>query len=122
MNGASPGAAIEEARTTAAAEAVKADRARWRAVTMLDEAQGREALAEHLYATTEMSAAEIEATLALAPKAEAMVETGNPQVEEYERSRIVGAGLGGGWGRPTAADRWKATAERIDAHRKTFGR
>jgi hypothetical protein len=54
----------------------------------LDEAKGREDLAEHLY-TTEMSVEDVRATLAKAPKAEAAKEDS----EFYDRARITGAGL-----------------------------
>ena len=91
-------AALETARAEAAIEAVKADRERRSAVMALDEAKGREALAEHLYATTEISAEQIKATLAAAPKA---AEEKAP-AEDYERTRLAGAGLGG---KPQAAAR-----------------
>ena len=84
-------AAIKTERAEAAAEAVKADRERRQAIMALDEAKGREALAEHLYATTEMSAEQIKATLAAAPKA-----AEEKQVEDYERRRLAGTGLGAG--------------------------
>ncbi len=104
-------AAIKTARAEAAAEAVKADRERRQAIMALDEAKGREALAEHLYATTEMSAEQIKATLAAAPK------TGESPAEDYERARLVGAGLGGpAKSAPAAAaDGWKAAAAKINA-------
>lgn len=107
-------AALEEARKTAATEAIKADRERRQAIMALDEAKGREALAEHLYATTEMSAEQIKATLAAAPKVAEESPAG-----DYERARLAGAGLGGG-AKPApvaAADGWKATATRINARR-----
>lgn len=85
-------AALETARAEAADNAVKADRERRSAVMALDEAKGREALAEHLYATTEMSAEQIKATLAAAPKA----SDEKAPAENYERTRLAGTGLGGG--------------------------
>ena len=91
-------AAIKTARAEGAAEAVKADRERRQAIMALDEAKGRDALAEHLYATTEMSVEQIKATLAAAPKA---AEESAP-AEDYERGRLAGAGLGG---KPKAAAR-----------------
>lgn len=102
-------AAIATARSEAAAEAVRADRERRQAIMALDEAKGREALAEHLYATTEMTADQIKATLAAAPKAE------DVKAEDYERARLAGAGLGGA-AKPTA-DGWKAAATKINARR-----
>lgn len=104
-------AALETARAEAAAGAVKADRERRQSIMALDEAKGREALAEHLYATTEMSAEQIKATLAIAPKAE---ET---PVEDYGRARLAGAGLGGTPKAAPAADGWKAAAAKINNRR-----
>jgi ATP-dependent protease ClpP protease subunit len=96
---------IESAcRAEAAVGAVKADRARRQSIMALDEAKGREALAEHLYANTEMTVEEIKAT---------------PLIEDYEQSRILGAGLGGPMRRPTAAEGWKAIADGTDTRRKT---
>lgn len=109
-----PAAAIETARAEAAAEAVKADRERRRAVLALDEAKGREALAEHLCAATEMSAEQIKATLAAAPKA-----AEESPAEGYERARLAGSGLGGPEKSApvAAADGWKAAAAKINARR-----
>ena len=79
----------------AKAEAVKADRERRAAIMALDEAKGREALAEHLYDTTEMSADAIKAVLAKAPKAEGAPQASSQPPAEYEQARAAGAGLGG---------------------------
>ena len=88
---------LEAARKEAATAAVKADRERRQAILALDEAKGREALAEHLYASTEMSVEDIKTALAAAPKAEAP-KADAPKTDpaaEYEQNRINGAGLGG---------------------------
>ena len=71
----------------AQADAVKADRERRAAIMALDEAKGREALAEHLYATTEMSVDAVKATLAAASATE------KPQPDA---AKLATAGLGGG--------------------------
>jgi hypothetical protein len=64
-------AAIAAARAEAAAEAVKADRERWRTIMALEEAQGREGLADHLYATTDMPPELVRQALAVSPRAAA---------------------------------------------------
>jgi len=94
---------IEAAKAQAAQAAVKADRERRAAIMALDEAKGREALAEHLYDMTEMSAEEIKGVLAKAPVT-ASAPAENPATE-IERTRAAGAGLGG---QPTAqkTDPW----------------
>ena len=71
----------------AQADAVKADRERRAAIMALDEAKGREALAEHLYASTEMSVDAVKATLAAASATE------KPQPDA---AKLATAGLGGG--------------------------
>lgn len=103
---------IEAERAAAAKAAVEADRARRAAIMSLEEAAGREALAEHLY-TTEMSVDDIRATLAKAPKASAT----EADPDAYERARIAGAGLGGpAHQKPTAAA-WGGVADKINARR-----
>jgi len=87
----------------AKAQAVKADRKRRAAIMALDEAKGREALAEHLYGTTEMSAEEIKGVLAKAPAQAAQTQT--QPAGEPDRAHVAGAGLGG---RPKAEARRKA--------------
>ncbi|PWE52286.1 peptidase S14 [Metarhizobium album] len=79
-----------EAATAATADAVKADRDRRTAIMSLDEAKGREALAEHLFSTGSTAEA-AKAVLALAP---APVASETP--ENYEAARMAGAELGGG--------------------------
>ena len=59
----------------------------------LDEAKGREGLAEHLYASTEMSVDAIKAALAAAPAPDAAPAA-------PEAARMASAGLGGASGRP----------------------
>lgn len=65
--------ARQQARTEGAAqaarEAVAADRARTAAIMASDEAQGRTELAQHLANTTDMTAEDVRAALAKAPKA-----------------------------------------------------
>lgn len=89
---------------TAAADAVKADRIRRAEVMALEEAKGREKLAERL-ATTSMSVDDIKATLADAPKAEA-----NNDAEMHEQRRLNGEGLNGGR-KPAASVRTGNQAE-----------
>lgn len=52
-----------------AAEAVRADRTRRAAIMALDEAKGREALAEHLYTATDWTVDEVKSALMTAPDA-----------------------------------------------------
>lgn len=68
------------------ADAVKADRERRAAIMALDEAKGREALAEHLYATTDMAVDAVKAVLSAAPTA---------QPEAPEAANLATAGLAG---------------------------
>lgn len=84
---------IEKAKREAAAAAVTAYRDRRKAVLALDEAKGREALAEHLVESTDMSVDAVKAVLAAAPKAEA--KAGDDEAD-YERQRLNGEGLSGG--------------------------
>lgn len=56
-------------QATAIAEAVKAYRERRKAIMALDEAKGRETLADHLADNTAMDVETAKATLAAAPKA-----------------------------------------------------
>ena len=70
----------------AQADAVKADRERRAAIMALDEAKGREQLAEHLYATTEMTPDAVKAVLSAAPSA---------QPVQPEAANLATAGLGG---------------------------
>ena len=107
-------AAIEAARAEAAATAVKADRERRAAVMALDEAKGRETLADHLYGSTEMTVDQIKATLAASPKA---MEVKPDPKAEYDASRAaaVGAGLGGSPTPATASDGWKKVSAKINA-------
>lgn len=89
-------AAIAAARTEAAQAAVKADRERRASILALDEAKGRESLAEHLYASTEMDVETVKATLAAAPKAQDPAPASDPAADyEANRTAAAGAGLGG---------------------------
>ncbi|MBV6650483.1 MAG: Clp protease ClpP [Hoeflea sp.] len=86
----------DEATANAVREAVKADRSRHAEIMALDEAKGREALAAHLHATTEMSVDEVKAVLASAPAAAAAdaEEEDKPSAAAYDKSRAAaGAGL-----------------------------
>lgn len=101
----------------AKADAVKADRERRAAIMALDEAKGREALAERLYDTTEMSADAIKDVLATAPKAEGASPASGQPPADYEQARAAGAGLGG---QPTAntSDKGKISPSEIYASRR----
>lgn len=82
---------IEEATATAARAAVKADRERHAAIMALEEAKGREPLAAHLHATTEMSVEEVKAVLSVAPAVDAEEK---PSPATYDKTRAAaGAGL-----------------------------
>ena len=94
MPPAATAAEIEKATAEAADKAVAADREKRSKVLALDNAKGREALAEHLYATT-MSVEEIDAALAKAPKATAAEDDETP--DGYARAR---AAAGGGLAAP----------------------
>lgn len=93
---------IDKVKDEAGKSAVAAYRERRKTVMALDEAKGREALAEHLL-ETEMSVEGIKAALAVAPKAEAADPKAGADPEEYERRRLNGEGLNGGSGGGTAA-------------------
>ena len=89
-------AEIEKASAEAAAKAVAADREKRSKVLALDSAKGREALAEHLYATA-MTIEEIDAALAKAPKAPEPTadEKKRAEAEAYAKDRAAAsAGLG----------------------------
>ncbi|RAI01109.1 Clp protease [Acuticoccus sediminis] len=118
-------AAIEKAKTEAAAEAataaVTAYKERRKTVLALDEAKGREALAEHLI-DTDMSVEAIKATLAVAPAPEAPEAdepqtTGTtdpaPSVADYERQRLNGEGLNGGGKTKAAAPSLAANMRKL---------
>jgi hypothetical protein len=86
----------------AAQDAVAADRGRRTAILALEEAKGREALAETLFQTT-LSIDEVKAALAAAPKAAAA------DTSSYEQKRLASAGLAQpGSDKPTAATGVKA--------------
>lgn len=70
----------------AQADAVKADRERRAAIMALEEAKGRETLAEHLYASTDMDVDAVKAVLSAAPA---------PEAEKPEAATMMTAGLGG---------------------------
>jgi ATP-dependent protease ClpP protease subunit len=93
-------ATIKASMSTAALDAVKADRDRRASIMALPEAEGREPLAEHLYATGK-SIDEAKATLAVSAKATASLEP--DPAKEHESRRLNGEGLNvnGGKG-PTA--------------------
>ncbi|WP_336810927.1 head maturation protease, ClpP-related [Bosea sp. MMO-172] len=78
---------LDKIRADAAADAVKADRDRRSAIMALDEAKGREALADHLYLTgATVDAAK--AALAVAPKAAAAAPD-----HDYDAERARASGL-----------------------------
>jgi ATP-dependent protease ClpP protease subunit len=90
-NGGDDTADIEKAKADAGKSAVAAYQARRKAVMALEEAAGREALAEHLVDETEMTVDTIKATLAVSPKASATEE---PEPEqEFQPRRMNAQGL-----------------------------
>lgn len=83
-------AELETATATAASEAVKADRERRQTIMALEEAEGREALAETLY-MTDLSIDAVKAALAAAPTATTEPQ---PSQEGYDKQRAAaGSGL-----------------------------
>lgn len=105
---------LDKIRAEAAEQAVKADRDRRGAILALDEAKGRETLAEHLYLTG-ATAEQAKATLALAPAGKADEE----QVEDYagRRSRASGLAQPGGQSQPKA--RASISSSAVYASRRT---
>ncbi|RUV98306.1 Clp protease ClpP [Mesorhizobium sp. M5C.F.Ca.IN.020.14.1.1] len=94
----------------AAADAIAADRARRTAVMALDEAKGREALADTLVAT-QLSVEDIKAALVVAPKAS------EADQKAYEQQRLTAAGLslpGGQKPAEASVAGWAKAAERIN--------
>lgn len=86
-------------------DAVAADRGRRTAILALEEAKGREALAETLFQTP-LSVDEVKAALAAAPKAAAS------DTQSYEQKRLASAGLAQPGGeKPTAVNGVKAWDE-----------
>lgn len=79
-----PAEQIDVAKATA--EAVKADRDRRAAIMALDEAKGRETLADHLYASTDMGVDAVKAALSAAPA---------PEAPKPEAAKMTTTGLGG---------------------------
>lgn len=92
-------ATLKASMSTASLDAVKADRDRRAAIMALPEAEGRTALAEHLYAKGE-SVDDAKATLAASPKVTASAEP-NP-AQEHESRRLNGEGLNVNGGKPAA--------------------
>ncbi|MFT0892219.1 head maturation protease, ClpP-related [Pseudochelatococcus sp. G4_1912] len=93
MSGTTPAASetvdIDTIRMQAASDAVRAYRERRTAVLALDEAKGREKLAEALL-DTELPVEQIKAALGAAPVAS---DASAPDANAYEAARAVGAGL-----------------------------
>jgi len=90
----------------AAQEAVAADRERRNSIMALEEAKGREALVEVLFATS-MTVDEVKAALAAAPKASA-----GDAAADYEAGRLASAGQAQpGAGKPATANGRAAWAE-----------
>lgn len=100
-----PAATLDPAKI--AAEAVAADRKRRADVLALAETKGREALAEHLLASTDMPPDAIKAALAAAPVAgaappeSATTDDAVPNPEAYAASRAAAAGLAAPSAKPT---------------------
>lgn len=84
-------AQAQAAAQTAAQAAAKAERDRVRAITTSPEAKGREQLAEHLAYSTEMSPADAEAMLKVAPRIEAQKpgKTAKPSAADQTGAQIL---------------------------------
>lgn len=93
----------------ASTDAIAADRARRTSVMALEEAKGRETLADTLIAT-QLSVEEIKTALASAPKAS------EADQKTYEQQRLAAAGLSqpGGSKPAEASAGWAKAAERIN--------
>ncbi|GHA13423.1 hypothetical protein GCM10007989_05030 [Devosia pacifica] len=93
---------LEKTKADAGKAAVTAYRERRKTVLAMDEAKGREGLAEHLV-DTDLDEDAIRATLAAAPKAEAKADEPDPAAD-HERRRLNGEGLNvnGSDGKPKA--------------------
>ncbi|UNK36566.1 Clp protease ClpP [Shinella sp. H4-D48] len=85
-------AELDADKAKAVADALKADRERRAAIMSLDEAKGREALAEALFADG-ADAEKAKALLAVAPVA---AESADDAAAAYEANRLAGATLNGG--------------------------
>lgn len=104
---------LDKIRNEAAERAVAADRARRSAIMALDEAKGREALAEHLYLTgATVDAAK--AALAVAPSA----KTSDDKPDDYAERRSLAAGLAQPGGQPQPKARASVSATSIYAGRR----
>ncbi|MBE7186299.1 MAG: Clp protease ClpP [Methylobacterium mesophilicum] len=88
---------------TSADAAVKADRERRGTIMAMEEAKGREKLAERL-ANSTMSLDDVKATLADSPKAEVNAPSQQTDAQMHEQNRLNAEGLNGGKGgvRPPA--------------------
>lgn len=109
-------AAASADQATAIAEAVKAYRERRKAIMALDEAKGRETLADHLADNTTMDVETAKATLAAAPKA----SKEGVNLDTYDTLRSDGQtlapqGNGSTAPKPVAIDRAKIFAARRSA-------
>jgi capsid assembly protease len=78
--GIKPAAAAAAPATVSAADAVKADRARFAAITALPEAKGREGLAMNLATSTDMTVDQVKVALAAAPAAVAAARAGDSDI------------------------------------------
>lgn len=118
-NGGDKSADIEKEKAEAARTAVAAYQARRKAVMALEEAKGREALAETLI-DTELSEDAIKTALAAAPKAQdGTAGDQQPDPKTYEASRGAGAGLGG---KPSSTSNPAAPTLIVDNMRKLLGK
>lgn len=119
-NGGDKSADIEKEKADAAKAAVAAYQARRKNVMSLDEAKGREALAETLI-DTDLSEDAIKTALAAAPTAQATAPADDqrPDPKAYEASRGAGAGLGG---KPATASTPAAPTLMVDNMRKLLGK
>jgi len=109
-------AELDSEKAKAVADALTADRARRDAIMSLEEAKGREALAEALYADG-ADAEKAKALLAKAP-----VATAADAAAAYEAARLAGADLQGNGGndRPDAAAEKASWAKAIARANKNF--
>lgn len=108
-------AELDADKAKAVADALKADRDRRAAIMALDEAKGREALAEALFA----DGADVEkakALLSAAPIAPAADDDDAAKAAAYEASRLAGASLGGGGA--AVASSWAKVTTKFNARAK----
>ncbi|CAD7036459.1 Clp protease ClpP [Pseudorhizobium halotolerans] len=117
-NGGDKSADFEKEKAEAAKAAVAAYQARRKNVMALEEAKGREGLAETLI-ETDLSEEAIKTALAAAPTAQPASDDQRPDPKAYEASRGAGAGLGG---KTASASTPAAPTLMVDNMRKLLGK